>query len=103
MPSASARVVWKLARRHSWGAPIPADELVELVAKTDDHDTLARILESEVLERRFVARSREGVFIPNGQDAHVAAADWLRANTSLDDLQIEATLSRLPDDWPSAE
>jgi len=100
MPSACARFVWKLARRHSWGAPIPADELVELVARTEDHDELARVLENDVLELPFVARSQDGIFIPNGQAAHVGAADWLRAHTSLDDLVIEATLSRLPDDWP---
>lgn len=39
-------------------------------------------------------------YIPNGQDAHIATADWLREQTALDGFKIKATLSRLPDDWP---
>lgn len=103
MPEAAATFVWKLARRHSWGSPIPSDELVRLVAKTADHDELARVLEDEVLPLSFVTHSRDGVYILNGQDAHVEAANWLRDHTELDDLKIKATLSRLPDDWPREE
>ena len=95
-----ARVVWKLARRHSWGSPVPAAELVRLVSRTEDHDELARVLDEEVLELPFVVRSPDGVYIPNGRDAHVSAANWLRDWTTLDDLTIEATFSRLPNDWP---
>ena len=100
MTDAAAKFVWKLARRHSWGSPIPAGLLVRLVAGSEDHDELERVLEDEVLELPFVERSPDGFFIPNGQDAHVAAADWLRDHTEIDDFSIEATLSRLPDDWP---
>lgn len=103
MSNAAARLVWKLARRHSWGSPIPANHLIRLVARTEDHDELARILETEVLELPFVVQSPDGVYIPNGQDAHVAAADWLREQTDFDDLTIKATLSRLPSDWPRDE
>lgn len=100
MTDAAAKIVWKLARRHSWGSPIPAGRLVRLVAGSEDYDELERVLEDEVLELPFVKRSPDGIFIPNGQDAHVAAADWLRDHTELDDFSIKATLSRLPDDWP---
>ena len=101
MPDTAAKFVWKLARRHSWGSPIPVEQLIRLVAGTKDYDKLARILEEEVLELSFVVQSADGLYIPNGQDAHVEAANWLREQTDLDDLTIRATLSRLPDDWPT--
>lgn len=76
------------------------EELIQLVARTEDYDELGRILEEEVLSLPFVVRSQNGVQIPNGQDAHTATADWLREQTELDDFTIKATLSRLPEDWP---
>lgn len=100
MTDEAAKFVWKLARRHSWGAPIPAEQLLRLVAGTEDHDELERILEDEVLEFPFVVQSPDGVYIPNGQDTHIDAASWLRKNTGLDDFKIKTTLSRLPEDWP---
>ena len=100
MPDIAASIVWKLARRHSWGSPIPGDRLVRMVAQTEDHDTVRRVLETEVLALPFVARSSEGVYIPNGRDTHIAAAEWLRDHTNLDELKLNATLSRLPDEWP---
>lgn len=103
MSNAAAKFVWKLARRHSWGSPVPAEQLIRLVAGTEDHDELVHILEEEVLELPFVVQSPDGIHIPNGQDAHIDAADWLREQTDFDDFTIKATLSRLPDDWPSNE
>jgi hypothetical protein len=100
MTDDAAKFVWKLARRHSWGSPVPDDQLIRLVAGTEDYDDLERVLEKEVLSLSFVARSPDGVYIPNGRDAHIAAADWLREHTELDDFTIKATLSRLSDDWP---
>jgi hypothetical protein len=95
-----ARFVWKLARRHTWGSPIPKQELLRLVARNEDHDELRETLEDDVLTLPFVARGPNGVYIPNGQDMHLEAAEWLRENTELSDLKIKHTLSLLPDDWP---
>jgi len=103
MSDAAAKFVWKLARRHSWGSPIPAEQLIRLVARTEDHDELAYVLENEVLQLSFIVQSTDGIYIPNGQDAHVEAANWLREQTNLDDFTIKATLSRLPNDWPNDE
>lgn len=103
MPDEAAQFVWKLARRHSWGSPVPDEQLIRLVAGTGDHDELEHVLEEEVLELPFVVQSTDGVYIPNGQDAHIEAANWLRENTELDDFKIRATLSRLPEDWPDEE
>lgn len=100
MTDGAAKFVWKLARRHSWGSPVPDDQLIRLVAGTEDHDELERVLENEVCSLSFVARSPDGIYIPNGQDAHISAADWLREQTELGEFTIKATLSRLPDDWP---
>jgi hypothetical protein len=96
-----ARFVWKLSRRHSWGSPIPEEALIRLTVRDEDYDEMRRVLEDRVLELPFVVRDPSGVYIPNGRDAHVAAADWLSENTEISDVKIEATLSRLPDDWPS--
>ena len=101
MTDEAAKFVWKLARRHSWCSPVPSDHLIRLVAGTEDHDELERVLENEVLSLSFVVRSPNGIYIPNGRDAHIAAADWLRERTELDDFTIKATLSRLSNDWPS--
>lgn len=103
MTDEAAKFVWKLARRHSWGSPIPAEQLIRLVAGTEDYDELERILEDEVLEFPFVVQSPDGVYIPNGQDSHIDAANWLQKNTGLDDFKIKATLSRLPEDWPESD
>lgn len=100
MPDVAAKFVWKLARRHSRGSPVPTEQLIRLAAGSEDHDEMASVLEDEVLELPFIAQSADGIFIPNGQDAHVASANWLRDRTDLDTLTIEATLSRLPQDWP---
>ena len=100
MDDVSSRIVWKLARRHTWGCPIPARDLVAFVARSEDHDEVADILESAVLALPFVVRTRDGICIPNSRGSHVRAAEWLRKNADIDEFVIAATLSRLPDDWP---
>lgn len=75
-----ARIVWKLARDHTWGTPMPADTLVRMAATDEDHDEMRSQLE-DALELPFVVRGRDGVYIPNGRDVHVEAAERLRGNT----------------------
>lgn len=100
MDERAARFVWKLARRHTWGSPIPPDDLVRLTARDESHDELREVLNQEVLTLPFVAQNSSGVHIPNGRDTHRQAAEWLQKETGLSDLKIGATLSRLPDEWP---
>ena len=97
-----SRLVWKLARNHTWGTPMDAETLIRLATTDEDHDKMRQYLD-EVLELSFVARGPDGVYIPNGQDAHVAAANWLRENTDREDFVIANTLSRLPPDWPDTD
>lgn len=94
-----ARIVWKLARNHTWGQPIPEQAVIDLAAKDEDHDEMCGFL-NEALTLSFIKSGPHGVYIPNGQGAHVDAADWLLANTELPEYLIAATLSRLPPDWP---
>ena len=75
MSDDTAKFVWKLARRHSWGSPVPAEQLIRLVAETEDHDEPVYLLEDEVLEFSSVVQSPEETHIPNGQDAHVESAN----------------------------
>ena len=56
------------------------ETLVRLATTDEDHDEMREQL-GEVLELSFVSRGPDGVYIPNGQDAHVEAANWLRENT----------------------
>ena len=65
-----ARLVWKLARNHTWGTPMNTDTLVRLAATNEDHNEMRQYLEN-VLELPFVARGPDGAYIPNGQDVHV--------------------------------
>lgn len=95
----TARIVWKLARNHSWGTPIDAETLIRLAITDEDHDEMQAHLES-ALDLPFVSGGPDGIFIPNGQDAHVAAANWLREHTDREDFVIANTLSRLPAEWP---
>lgn len=97
-----ARLVWKLARNHTWGSPMDADTLVELAGTDEDHDEMREHL-ADVLELPFVFRGPDGVYIPNGQDTHVEAANWLRENTEREDFVIANTLSRLPPEWPETD
>jgi hypothetical protein len=79
-----------------------AEVLVRMAATDEDHDEMRRHLEA-ALDLPFVSRGPDGVFIPNGQDAHVAAANWLRENTEREDFVVANTLSRLPPGWPDQE
>jgi sugar/nucleoside kinase (ribokinase family) len=94
-----ARLVWKLARNHTWGTPMDAETLIRLAATDEDYDEMRRHLEA-ILELRFVSQGPDGIYIHNGRDAHIDAANWLRENTDRETFVIANTLSRLPVDWP---
>jgi len=97
-----ARIIWKLARNHTWGQPMPEDALVDLARKDEDRDEMRMHL-SDALELQFVSAGPHGVYIPNGQEAHVETANWLLEHTGLPVYTIEATLSRLPTEWPNTD
>jgi hypothetical protein len=98
----TARIVWKLARNHTWGTPTDAETPVRLAATDEDYDQMRRHLD-DALELSFVSRGPDGVFIPNGQDSHIDAANWLREHTEREDFVVANTLSRLPPEWPDTE
>lgn len=97
-----ARVVWKLSTNHTWGTPMPEPKLGDMVQKDERRGEVDTAI-NEALNLPFVHNNPQGVFIPNGQGAHVDAADWLRENTRRADFEIKATLSRLPSGWPDTE
>jgi hypothetical protein len=70
-----------------------AETLVRLAATDEDHDEMRQYLD-EVLELSFVARGPDGIYIPNGQDAHIAAANWLRENTEREGFVIRRGRTR---------
>jgi len=97
----TARIVWKLARNHTWGQPIPEEDVIALATKDEDGDEMRAALDA-ALELSFLTSGPHGVSIPNGQRKHEEAADWLRENTELREYKITATLSRLPPEWPDS-
>jgi len=96
-----ARIVWKLARNHTWGQPMPEHAIIDLAAKSEDRDEMRAYL-TEALDLSFIKAGPHGVYIPNGQTTHINAANWLVANTDLQEYLVRATLSRLPPEWPTS-
>ena len=96
-----ARIVWKLARNHTWGQPMPEQAVIDIAAKDEDRDEMRAHL-NEAADLSFISSGPHGIYIPNGQGAHVDTADWLLTNTSLQEYLIRATLSRLPPEWPDS-
>lgn len=80
---------------------MPEDVLVDVATKNEDHNEMRSHLQN-ALKLPFVASNSHGVYIPNGRDRHIEAADWLSRNTDMPEYKIRATLSRLPTDWPDA-
>ncbi|WP_336001758.1 hypothetical protein [Halorientalis halophila] len=76
-----------------------ADTLIRVTATDEDHDEMRGHLE-DALDLPFVSRGADGIYIPNGQRAHVEAGNWLREHTERQDFVIANTLSRLPPEWP---
>jgi len=72
-----ARIVWKLARNHTWGQPMPEEDLIAIAAKDEDSDEMWAHLD-DALELSFLRSGPHGVY------------------------QIKATLSRLPPEWPDS-
>lgn len=35
-----ARIVWKLARNHTWGQPMPEQAVIDIAAKDEDRDEM---------------------------------------------------------------
>jgi len=97
-----ARIVWKLARNHTWGHPMPERDIIDIATKNEDYDEMREQLD-DALDLPFLKTGPHGVYIPNGRGTHVEAANWLMQNTDLPEDKIAATLSRLPPEWPSQE
>jgi hypothetical protein len=97
----TARIVWKLARNHTWGQPMPEEDLIAITATDEDNDEMRAHLEA-ALKLPFLSSGPHGIYIPNGQAKHEETANWLRENTELQEYKIKATLSRLPPEWPTS-
>lgn len=97
----TARIVWKLARNHTWGQPMPEEDVIAIATKDEDNDEMRANLDA-ALELPFLSSGPHGVYIPNGQAKHREVANWLRDNTALQEYQIKATLSQLPPEWPDS-
>lgn len=87
------RLLWKIARRHGWGSPVPADALVRSALESsiqgERHDRV-----EELLEEPYVGRDPDGYVLRNDRDSQALAAVRLRETCGYSTLQIEATLSR---------
>ncbi|PHQ41869.1 hypothetical protein Z052_12485 [Halorubrum sp. C191] len=88
----TARIVWKLARNHTWGQPIPEEDVIALATKDEDGDEMRAALDA-ALELSFLSVGPHAVYIPNGQTKHEEAADWLRESTGLRFVDVLMTAS----------
>lgn len=87
-------LLWKLCRKHGWGAPIPERDLVDLALRDSDQGIGKRVVE-ELVREPYVEYTRgRGYRLKNDPDAQAQAAVRLRTSCGYLALQIEATLSR---------
>lgn len=49
-----ARIVWKLARNHTWGQPMPEQAVIVIAAKDEDRDEMRAHLD-EALDLSFIS------------------------------------------------
>ena len=42
----TARIVWTLARNHTWGQPIPEEDVIALATKDEDGDEMRPALDA---------------------------------------------------------
>ena len=57
-----ARIVWKLARNHTWGQPIPEGDVIALVTKEEDSDEMRALWTQHWSCRSSVPARREYTF-----------------------------------------
>lgn len=87
-------LLWKLCRKHGWGAPIPKRVLVDLALEASEQGRGKAVVEELVEEPYVQYRRGEGYGIVNDPDGQAQAAVRLQSSCGYLELQIEATLSR---------
>ena len=87
------RLLWKLARRHGWGSPVPAETLVTDALASAEQGR-GRDLVSDLRSEPYVGRQSGGYVLANDPDSQALVATRLRETCGYSTLQIEATLSR---------
>lgn len=88
------RLLWKLARRHGWGAPVAESTLVRSALEPSAQGR-GHGLVHELVEEPYVDRVRgDGFFLKNDPDSQALATVRLRETCGYSTLQVEATLSR---------
>jgi hypothetical protein len=55
-----ARIVWKLARNHTWGQPMPEEDVITIATKDEDSDEMRAKLDA-ALELPFLSSGPHGV------------------------------------------
>lgn len=95
-PPTEARcdLIWQLCRRHSWGSPIPGENLVRLALKTSEQGEGRRERLDELLKEPYVEKLPNGFAIKNNPNAQAQAAYRLETTCGYSRLRIEAALSR---------
>ena len=88
------KLLFKLSRRHGWGAPISKDGLVDQ-ALADSEAQLGRDVCEHLKNEPYISYQRgRGYSIKNNPDAQAQIAFFLRDTCSYSEIRIEATLSR---------
>lgn len=96
-PSDSAircKLLWKLARMHTWSDYVPVRQLLIAALDTADHDVGRAVVDDLKTEPVTIFQEGRGIRLKNDPDSQAVVAFELRDQCNFTELQIEATLSR---------
>lgn len=92
--SIRCKILWKLARMHTWSGYVQERDLLDAALDTEDHDSGRDVIDELKNEPYTVFHRGRGIQLKNDPDSQAMVALELRDGCDFTELQIEATLSR---------
>lgn len=92
--SIRCKILWKLARMHTWSGYIDERDLLNAALDTEGHDAGRDVIKELRGEPFTVYQRGQGIQLKNDPDSQALVAFELRDDCNYTELQIEATLSR---------
>lgn len=92
--SIRCKLLWKLARMHTWSGFVREGDLLDAALDIEGHDDGRENIEELKNEPYTVFRRERGLRLKNDPDSQAIVAFELRDGCHFTELQIEATLSR---------
>ena len=92
--SIRCKILWKLARFHTWSGYVREDDLLDASLDTEGHDLGREVINELKNEPYTIFQHGRGLQLKNDPDSQAMVAFELRDGCDYTELQIEATLSR---------